>query len=100
MILSRSHWLFFPSFLLFSIFSPSIISQANYPPEYVENYIRECTGDRGLVVESVCRCVIKTVQEEFIFEEFEEINQEIETTGEFDSRLLEIIDSCQTDPFS
>ena len=101
----RSVLLFFASLLLLSIFSLSIFSssttsQENYPPEYVEDYVKECTGDQDLSIEAVCRCVVRKSQSEYSLEDFKKINQESEATGEIPKKLLQIIDDCTQDPFS
>ena len=96
----RYFLLCFASFFLLSILSPSAASQTNYPPEEVENYVRECTGDRGLSVEAVCRCVVRKAQSVYDFEAFQAINQDIEATGAIPEELEQIIDDCETDPFS
>ena len=97
----RYFLLCFASLFLLNILSPSATSQTNYPPEEVEKYVRDCTGDRGLSVEAVCRCVIRKAQIEYPdFEEFQTINQDIEETGTIPPPLRQIIDNCETDPFS
>ncbi|MDJ0898301.1 MAG: hypothetical protein QNJ55_05770 [Xenococcus sp. MO_188.B8] len=91
----------FVSLFLLGILSPSATAQTDYLPEEVENYVRECTGDRGLSVEAVCRCVVRKAQSKYpSFEEFQMINQDIEATGTIPPPLRQIIDECETDPFS
>lgn len=65
-----------------------------YPDEYVEQYISDCASGQSEEVEAVCRCVIREVQDRFSFEEFQNMNQQIEETGEISSDLQIIIDVC------
>ena len=89
------------SFLSLSMFSSSTVSQTNYPPEYIEEYVVECTGDQNLLVESVCRCVIRKAQDKYDLATFKNINQNIEEGKiEIPEQLLKIINDCQADPFS
>lgn len=81
--------------------STSVDAQdSSYPTEFVKSYINRCTAGRGLVVHTVCECIIKKIQNRYTYDEFKIINSRIEKTEEIPPDIVENITSCQANSSS
>lgn len=98
-MLLRSFQLSFSSLCLLALAIASVNAQQRpYPPEFVRDYVNECTAGRGDAVQEVCRCIIRRVQTKYSFETFQRINRQIEATGQIPVELAKIINACQAKP--
>lgn len=99
-MLLQSFRLGFTGLLLAALPIASATAQNIYPPVYVENYVRACTGNRGSQVEVICICIVRKAQDTYTFEQFESINNQIQKTKKIPPELMRIMNSCQANPYS
>lgn len=81
------------SLLIFPL--SSMIAQSTYPSDFQEKYVRKCSEGHRSQTEVVCRCVVEQVQRKYSFNEFLQIDRQIESSGQIPSELREIINICR-----
>ncbi len=71
-----------------------------YTSEIINNFINSCTAGRGRIVENICTCYIRKIQQEYTFSEFQQVNRNIAAGRRPPETLIEIQQSCQANPNS
>jgi hypothetical protein len=75
-----------------------------YPQEVVDAYMDGCLSsaqDVGLTAEQAqgyCGCTIQEIQNQYTYEEFLGVVQTMQQSGEFPPEMVEIVNSCGTQP--
>lgn len=68
--------------------------ESSYPPEVVDRFLENCTGGDP-AMERTCTCAIEEIQERYSFEEFVELEQEIQAGRDDGTVLAELLQACQ-----
>lgn len=68
--------------------------ESGYPPEAVARFLENCTGGDPALQRS-CTCAIEEIQQRYSFEEFVELEQEIEAGRDDGTVLAELLEICQ-----
>ncbi|TVR06521.1 MAG: hypothetical protein EA395_14155 [Phormidium sp. GEM2.Bin31] len=68
--------------------------ESGYPREAVDRFLENCTGGDP-AMERTCTCAIEEIQARYSFEEFVELEQEIEAGRDDGTVLAELLQVCQ-----
>jgi hypothetical protein len=68
--------------------------KAAYPEEVVQNFMDSCMKSGGN--QAQCSCSINKIQERYSFDEFKQVEAEIQRTNELPSGMVEILESCRS----
>ncbi|WP_159789684.1 hypothetical protein [Sodalinema gerasimenkoae] len=67
---------------------------SDYPAEAIDRFLESCTGGDPAMQRS-CSCAIEEIQQRYSFEEFVELEQEIEAGRDDGTVLAELLQVCQ-----
>jgi hypothetical protein len=91
----------FNTFMLRAKADPVPPPTNSYPASEVEAYMNSCVasaqnaGATAEQAEGYCSCTIYNIQDQYTYEEFIGVVEEMQASGEFPPAMIEIINFCQ-----
>jgi len=82
-----------------AIASPPAIAQETprYPQDYRQAYIDSCASGRERI-RTNCECIVKKSEEKYSWQQFQEINRQLQTRGILPSEFIQIVATCKQNP--
>ncbi|USR89673.1 hypothetical protein NEA10_12370 [Phormidium yuhuli AB48] len=68
--------------------------ESGYPTEVIDRFLERCTGGDP-AMQRPCNCAIEELQQQYSFEEFVELEREIEAGRDDGTVLADLFEACQ-----